>query len=138
MNWDPEDRWEGVTALLPFADIFFPNENEAMSITGERDVLKAAQCLASLCPLVVVKCGKEGAIALRGNQKYEIHPSEVDSGPVTVVDSIGAGDNFDAGFVRAWLLGRNIDECLALGHRCAVASLGTAGGIRGQLQERIH
>jgi sugar/nucleoside kinase (ribokinase family) len=55
-----------------------------------------------------------------------------------VVDSIGAGDNFDAGFIRAWLLGRSIDECLTLGHRCAVASLGKTGGIEGQLQEDIH
>lgn len=135
VNWDPEDRWEGVTGLLPLVDIFFPNETEALSITGETDVLKAAQRLASLCPLVVVKCGKEGAIALKGNQQYAIHPSDGESGPVKVVDSIGAGDNFDAGFVRAWLLGRDIDECLAWGHRCAVASLGAAGGIRGQLQE---
>jgi sugar/nucleoside kinase (ribokinase family) len=135
VNWDPENRWEGVTALLPFADIFFPNETEAMSITGETDVLKAAQRLSSFGPLVVVKCGKDGAIAVKGNTKWEIHPGEMDSSPVTVVDSIGAGDNFDAGFIRAWLLGRNIDECLILGHRCAVASLGNTGGIQGQLQE---
>jgi len=138
VNWDPENRWEGVSGLLPFVDIFFPNETEAMSITGETDVLKAAQRLSSFGPLVVVKCGKEGAIALKGNKRYEIHPCGVDSRPVTVMDSIGAGDNFDAGFIRAWLLGRSIDECLTLGHRCAVASLSSAGGIRGQLQESFH
>jgi len=138
VNWDPENRWEGVSGLLPFVDIFFPNETEAMSITGETDVLKAAQRLSSFGPLVVVKCGKEGAIALKGNKRYEIHPCGVDSRPVTVMDSIGAGDNFDAGFVWAWLLGHSVDECLVLGHRCAVASLGSAGGIRGQLQERFR
>jgi len=138
VNWDPDNRWEGVTGLLPLVDIFFPNETEAMSITRETDVLKAAQRLASFGPLVVVKCGKEGAIVSKGNKKWEIHPCEVDSKPVTVVDSIGAGDNFDAGFVWAWLLGHSVDECLVLGHRCAVASLGSAGGIRGQLQERFR
>jgi len=137
VNWDPENLWEGVTELLPLVDVFFPNENEAMAITGETDVLKAAQRLASFSPTVVTKCGKEGVIALKGSKKWEIHPSDIDTGPATVVDSIGAGDNFDAGFIRAWLLHRSMDECLALGHRCAVASLGCAGGIRGQLQERL-
>lgn len=138
VNWDPENRWEGVTDLLPFVDIFFPNETEAMSITGETDVLRAAQRLSRFGPLVVVKCGKDGAIAVKGNEKWEIHPGEVDSIPITVVDSIGAGDNFDAGFLRAWLLGRSIEECLTLGHRCAVASLGSTGGIQGQLQEHFR
>ena len=137
VNWDPEDLWEGVTDLLPFVDVFLPNQNEAKRITGESEVVKAAQHLASYGPLVVTKCGREGAIALKGKRKWEIHPSEVDIGPGAVIDSIGAGDNFDAGFMRAWLLDRSVEECLLLGHRCAVASLGCAGGIQGQLQENI-
>jgi sugar/nucleoside kinase (ribokinase family) len=137
VNWDPENLWEGVTDLLPFVDVFFPNQNEAMRIAGESEVVRAAQRLASYGPLVVTKCGREGAMALKGKRKWEIHPSEVDVGPGAVIDSIGAGDNFDAGFVRAWLLNRSVDECLLLGHRCAVASLASAGGIQGQLQEHI-
>jgi sugar/nucleoside kinase (ribokinase family) len=135
VNWDPENLWEGVMALLPFVDVFFPNEKEAMSITGESDVVKATQRLAGYGPLVVTKCGREGAIALKGKKKWEIHPSDV--GPIAIVDSIGAGDNFDAGFMRAWLMNRSIDECLLLGHRCAAASLSCAGGIQGQLQEHV-
>ena len=137
VNWDPENLWEGVTGLLPFVDVFFPNQNEAMRITGESDVVRAAQRLASYGPLVVTKCGRKGAIALKGKKKWGIHPSKVDIGPSAVIDSIGAGDNFDAGFMRAWLLNRSIDECLLLGHRCAAASLACAGGIKGQLQEHI-
>lgn len=135
VNWDPENRWEGIADLLPLIDVFFPNENEAMAITGQTEVLKAAERLARYGPMVVTKCGKEGAIALKGDKKWQIHPSEAGDREVAVVDSIGAGDNFDAGFTRAWLLNRDVDECLALGHRCAVASLSCAGGIRGQLQE---
>jgi sugar/nucleoside kinase (ribokinase family) len=54
-----------------------------------------------------------------------------------IVDTIGAGDCFDAGFVRAWQLGKPMDECLAWGARGAEASLSAAGGIDGQLQGRI-
>ena len=137
VNWDPENRWEGVTELLPLVDVFFPNENEAMAIAGETEVLRAAERLAGFGPTVVTKCGERGAIALKGSKKWEIHPREVDAAPVSVVDTIGAGDNFDAGFMRAWLLRYSLDECLALGHRCAVASLTCAGGIQGQLRESL-
>ena len=60
-------------------------------------------------------------------------PSDLADEPTIVVDTVGAGDNFDAGFLWAWLRGRDVDECILLGHRCAVASLAAAGGIRGQL-----
>jgi sugar/nucleoside kinase (ribokinase family) len=52
--------------------------------------------------------------------------------PSIVVDTVGAGDNFDAGFLWAWLQGQDVYQCISLGHSCAVASLGEAGGIRGQ------
>ena len=52
-------------------------------------------------------------------------------------DSTGAGDNFDAGFLRGWLLGYDNDFSLRLGHRCAVSSLACQGGIRGQLVEVV-
>jgi len=137
VNWDPENLWQGVVDLLPMVDVFFPNENEAMAITGETDLIKAVERLASLGPVVVTKCGKEGAIARKSSRHWEIRPSDFDAEPVSVVDAIGAGDNFDAGFIRAWTLHRSMEECLVLGHRCAVSSLACAGGIRGQLQECV-
>ena len=63
-NWDPSNRWQGVTDLLPFVDVFLPNEAEAMALTGCTDVQEAGTKLASYGPFVVVKCGPKGAIAL--------------------------------------------------------------------------
>jgi ribokinase len=133
-NWDPEKRWEGVFELLPYVDVFLPNASEALSLTGETDIAKAAKLLAEMGPLTVVKLGEDGAIAVKGDENWRIKPSTYDL-PASVIDSVGAGDNFDAGFVRAWQLGRDIDASLLLAHRCAVSSLRWAGGIRGQLKE---
>jgi sugar/nucleoside kinase (ribokinase family) len=85
-----------------------------------------------------VKCGEKGAIAVRGEDSWEIKGSECQDTPLSVTDTTGAGDNFDAGFLRAWLLGKSINSALRLGHRCALSSLRCAGGIRGQLQEAVE
>jgi sugar/nucleoside kinase (ribokinase family) len=131
-NWDPEDRWEGVLELLPLVDVFLPNEAEATKITGESDCFRAAEALARACPLVVVKRDAKGAIAVKGGQVWEMRPHEPE---LRIADTIGAGDNFDAGFVWGRLLGWDVEACLKLAHRCAVASLGELGGIQGQLRE---
>jgi ribokinase len=136
-NWDPDKRWDGVADLLPCIDVFLPNEAEALSLTGETDVWKAAMLLAAMGPLTVVKCGENGAIAVKGDQTWQIKGSDCQDSPLSVVDSTGAGDNFDAGFLRAWQLGYGIDFSLRLGHRCALSSLSGPGGIRGQLQEFV-
>jgi len=136
-NWDPDKRWDGVAELLPYIDVFLPNEAEALSLTGETDVWQAARVLAAYGPLTVVKCGEKGAIAMKGNQTWQIKGSDCQHSALSIVDTTGAGDNFDAGFIRAWLLGYDIDFSLRLGHRCALSSLGSPGGIRGQLQQFI-
>jgi sugar/nucleoside kinase (ribokinase family) len=134
-NWDPEGRWHGVTEVLPGIDVFLPNEREAEAISGERSATDAARRLSRLGPLVVIKCGGDGVVAARGPDVWTLRTEDAAVTVPEVVDSVGAGDNFDAGFLRGWLRGRPIPECLALGHRCAVASLAAAGGLAGQIRE---
>jgi sugar/nucleoside kinase (ribokinase family) len=131
-NWDPDERWDGIVELLPSVDVFFPNEAEAIALTGERDTREAARRLAQSGCLVVVKCGADGVVAASKEGEWALGPSEMAEKPSIVVDTIGAGDNFDAGFLWAWLQGQDVYQCISLGHSCAVASLGEAGGIRGQ------
>jgi sugar/nucleoside kinase (ribokinase family) len=132
-NWDPADRWEGVEALLPLLDLFFVNDAEARRLTSEPDLIQAGRQLASRGPLVVVKRGEQGAIAIKGNSMWELTPSLETGLPERVVDATGAGDNFDAGFLSGYLAGDDIPACLTLGHRCAVSSLGYLGGVQGQI-----
>ena len=137
-NWDPDERWEGVRELLPLIDVFLPNDAEARAISGEAEIPAAGAALARRGPLVVVKCGAEGATAFHKDGRTWRVRADVDAdGPFPIVDSVGAGDNFDAGFLRAWLRGQDIEACLRLATRCARASLGAAGGIQGQLREDV-
>ncbi|WP_040162782.1 carbohydrate kinase family protein [Microbacterium gorillae] len=132
-NWDPAQRWEGVTECLPFVDIMFPNGPEVVAIaraaggTGE-DVFTAARELARFGPRVAVKDGPAGAILALPNGDVMRAPAlEVD-----VVDTTGAGDSFDAGFIAAWCAGA--DDETALRRAVAAGSLSTrgAGGTAAQ------
>ncbi len=132
-NWDPDGRWEGILDLLPWVDVFLPNEAEARALSGRADVMEAARCFARFCPTVVVKMGAEGSVVLHAGETFTYCPEPLPG--ETLVDSVGAGDNFDAGFLKAWMQGKGIVECLSLAHRCAASSLRCAGGIEGQLRE---
>jgi ribokinase len=136
-NWDPEERWEEVRELLPLIDLFLPNEAEAQAIAGIADVDAAGEKLSGLVPLVVIKRGREGATAYRAGQRWRRAGAAETDPPISVADTVGAGDNFDAGFLRAWLLGWDMDSCLDLATRCAQSSLKAAGGIQGQLRENV-
>jgi sugar/nucleoside kinase (ribokinase family) len=123
-NDDPEDRWQGgLDELLGLVDIFLPNEDEARRITGAADAESAAAVLAQRVPVVVVKCGKHGALVRAGDRQWTV-PAE----PVTLVDTIGAGDSFNAGFLSAWLRGESLQSCAAFGNRTAALSTLRSGG----------
>jgi sugar/nucleoside kinase (ribokinase family) len=76
-NWDPEDRWEGVLELLPMVDVFLPNEAEALRLTGQDDVRTAAERLGRLCPVVVIKRGDKGALAIKDGKFQELRPEDL-------------------------------------------------------------
>ncbi len=134
-NWDPGARWEGVRPLLPQIDVFLPNEAEALAISGEGSVERAGAALAAVVPVVVVKRGCAGVAAFTAGGCFSVPALPVPA--EAMVDTVGAGDNFDAGFLRAWLLGRGVPEAISLGQQCAAASLCAAGGIEGQLREEL-
>lgn len=130
-NGDPSERWDGgLIALLPQVDVFLPNESEASAIAHRTNVVEAARALAGPGPrpLVVIKRGAAGAMAAdaRGTDVA------VDAISIEAVDAIGAGDAFDAGFLAAWLDGRPIRECVALGVACGALSTRGAGGTGSQ------
>lgn len=129
-NWDPREEWDGgVRALLAETDVFLPNAAEATGIAGVEDVEAAARALAALGPRVVaLKLGSEGALAVTAEGDAARCPALA----VDPIDTTGAGDSFDAGFLAGWLAGRPLAACLALGVACGSLSTRGAGGTAAQ------
>jgi sugar/nucleoside kinase (ribokinase family) len=123
-NDDPADRWQdGIHDALRFVDVFLPNEREACKIAGVEDVDEALRHLAERIPNVVVKMGAKGAMAISKGEYYSA-PAE----KVKVVDAVGAGDSFDAGFLHKYVSGAAFTECLAAGNASAAHSTTEPGG----------
>lgn len=129
-NWDPDERWDGVAELLPLVDVFFPNEAEALALTGAGSIDEAGNRLAGQVPVTAIKQGASGVTVFADGQRASF-PART-ALREEIADTIGAGDNFDAGFLHARLRKRSIGECVDLGQRCAWQSLFSLGGIEGQ------
>jgi len=123
-NDDPDNRWEEeLFESLRYVDVFLPNAREAKRIVRADDLEVAATKLAKIVPTVVIKMGKEGAMARRGNECLQSPAQTVD-----FVDPVGAGDSFDAGFLHQFVQGADLGTCLASGNRVAAFSTTRAGG----------
>jgi sugar/nucleoside kinase (ribokinase family) len=127
-NWDPAQEWDGgLLSLLSRTDCFFPNSTEARAITGVDDVDVAAQALAEHGGVVGMKFGQGGGLAMKGD---EVVRSEAIA--ASVVDTTGAGDTFDAGFLAGFVQGWPLDRCLALAVACGSLSTRAVGGTGAQ------
>jgi ribokinase len=126
-NWDPAEQWAGVQAILELTDIFLPNAAEVQAIASLPDTGAAAIRLAGLAGIVAVKQGAQGAIAAKDKQLIQAVPI-----PAQVVDTVGAGDSFDAGFLYGYLNRWHIDKALKLATACGAISTQSAGGTTGQ------
>ena len=134
-NWDPSEQWNhGLALALAETDIFLPNANEARAIAHEETLEAAEKKLTQEICTVVVKLGADGAHYC--TKSVAIH----DAGfPADVVDTTGAGDSFDAGFVYGHVHGWAAEDSLALACACGALSTRAAGGTQAQptLQEAL-
>ncbi len=124
-QWDPNEKWDiDLRKLLPFIDVFLPNETEITHLTKEPDVEKALKLLAPFANLIVVKMGSKGSALLR-NGNISIQPAFLNE---DVADAIGAGDSFDAGFISKFVKGESAIECQRFGNLCGALNTTAAGG----------
>ena len=133
-NYDPSEKWMGFDDLLAITNVFLPNEAEAKSLTGAENVEEAANRLGSKVEALALKLGKDGALGISKSQRVR-----VESIPAKVVDTVGAGDSFDAGFIYGYLNGWELKKSLQLACVCGALSTQRAGGTEGQptLQEAL-
>lgn len=126
-NWDPARRWVGVAALLELADLFLPNAAELLALTGRADVDAAAREVLGLGCRVALKDGADGGVLWQGADAVRV-PAPA----VTPVDTTGAGDSFDAGFISGMLEGLSGEDCLTRAVRCGSLSTRSVGGTAAQ------
>lgn len=136
-NDDPEDHWGApLYDLLPHVDVFLPSESEICRIARSTELDRAIATLAPHIPAIVVKRGANGA---RVYDHGRI--ADVPAWPVTPVDTIGAGDSFDAGFLRVWLSGCDMVTAARAGNITGALSTQASGGTEafrdGPLRERF-
>ena len=116
-NDDPDDRWDGILdEVLSLIDILLPSERELCRMSGSTTLDEALSRVGKKVSTIVVKCGPRGAVVQSGGKRQEIAGVSV-----APVDTIGAGDSFNAGFLSAYL------------HGCSMVDAAKAGNVTGAL-----
>jgi sugar/nucleoside kinase (ribokinase family) len=123
-NDDPENKWGGVLdELLGLVDVLLPNESEICRMAKRDTPEEAVAVLAKQVPCIAVKLGQRGSFVQSKGKRYEAAPIAV-----TTVDTIGAGDSYNAGFLLAWLRGLPLDVCAKAGNITGALSTQRSGG----------
>jgi sugar/nucleoside kinase (ribokinase family) len=123
-NYDPHEAWQAEPALSR-VDIFLPNEAELLALTHSTEVEAALRALA--ISTIAIKLGEQGARARRGAET-----ASASAIPLNAVDTTGAGDSFDAGFIYGYLHQWPLDRTLRLAAICGSLSTRKAGGTAAQ------
>jgi 2-dehydro-3-deoxygluconokinase len=123
--WSVDEARPVVRDLIAHADLVLPGLDEALLLTGETDPRRAAAALLNLGPRqVVLKLGDRGALSLDASGALEAAALSLPR----IVDPIGAGDAFAAGFLAARAREADPEVCLRDGHALAAAACRTTGG----------
>jgi sugar/nucleoside kinase (ribokinase family) len=123
-NYDPAETWDsGIRQVLQFTDVFFPNEIEALRLTNTRSVEHAARELSKLAQIAVVKLGGRGALVSTEGKQFRVPAVKA-----RVVDTTGAGDSFDAGFLACWFKGGSIEASAHAGAVAGARAVSAVGG----------
>ena len=126
MQWDPEEEWDlAIEEILPHVNVFLPNENELMFLSGKNDLDEAINFIQKYTDVLVIKRGNKGSLVSTGSESMDL-PAFLNK---NVVDAIGAGDSFNAGFIYKYILGNTIPDCQQYGNLTGAVSTTAAGGI---------
>ena len=126
-----DDYWPRLSPILPWTDVFLPNDDEARAITGYEDPVEQAEAFrAAGAGTVVITCGERGAVLLSAQERIR---SQVDR--LDFVDGTGSGDAFVAGFIYGLLAGKTERECLRFGSALGASCVRTTGATNGVFRE---
>jgi sugar/nucleoside kinase (ribokinase family) len=125
VQFDPAETWDfDCAAILPYVDVFMPNEQEIMAITRKDSVPEAVEAVRPYAKVIVVKMGTKGSLLVTPEGQKQL-PATLNK---QVVDAIGAGDSYDAGFISAYVRGKSLEECQRIGNLTGAVNTTAAGG----------
>lgn len=129
-SWDDTlIKSSGLIAACAGVDIFLPNAEEALAITGRSDLEDALGDLVQHFPVVAIKCGSRGALLGAGDLSLSRAAPKVEA-----IDTTGAGDAFNAGFLDAYIAARPLPECLEAGIAVGSRSVQSIGGAPSRVE----
>jgi 2-dehydro-3-deoxygluconokinase len=126
--WDAQTAGKALRPFLPQVDLLLMGHEDAQALFGssnEQEALRLAAVAGVKVP--VLKRAERGACAWKAGALVETpaYPAR------QVVDPVGAGDGFDAGFLAGWLRGNSLEDCLRLGARIGAAAVEVMGDYAG-------
>jgi sugar/nucleoside kinase (ribokinase family) len=124
-QWDPEEKWDlDLQSVLPFVDVFIPNKQELLHLTQKSTIKEALDSISSVANIVALKMGNKGSLVFLDGKEIEKQAFL----NTNVVDSIGAGDSFNAGFIHKYIQKYPVEECQEFGNLTGAVSTTAAGG----------
>jgi sugar/nucleoside kinase (ribokinase family) len=124
-QWDPNEKWDlDLEELLPLVDVFLPNEQELLLLTSEETIESALNKIEKYANTVVVKMGTKGSLSMVNGERKNIK-SFLNS---EVVDAIGAGDSFNAGYISKYIKSASVEECQTFGNLTGAINTTASGG----------
>ncbi|MFC4303797.1 carbohydrate kinase family protein [Cohnella boryungensis] len=127
VGWDDSGEWDkSVFELMPYFDVFLMNETEALHYTGIDKIEDSLRYMGQFGSNVVVKLGADGAISMKEGALTRLPGYSVQT-----VDTTGAGDSFNAGYLYGFLQKLDVESCLRYGNACGAMSVSAFGGSTG-------
>lgn len=127
MQWDPHEKWDlNIEDVLPYVDLFFPNEKELLLLTGKSNIREAIDSIKKHIKILAIKRGNQGSAVFYENNLKDMPPFLNEK----VIDTTGAGDSYNAGFIFKYINGYNITECQKFGNLMGAVSTTAAGGVK--------
>src|SRR5690625_1751773 len=126
-QWDPEEQWDlDFEKLLSHIDFFLPNEDEFLNIAGARTTDEAIKRFQPFLAggAIIIKQGAKGATYVTADE-VQPFPGHLNSHPV---DTIGAGDSFNAGLIYRFLQGDPLPRCIHFANITGAVSTTASGG----------
>ena len=124
-QWDPIEKWDfDYEKILPLVSVFIPNEKELLLLTRSENLNDAIDKIRPHIKTCVIKRGSKGSLLIQNGASNNLEAFL----NANVVDAIGAGDSFNAGFINQFIQGKSLIDCQRFGNLMGAINTTAPGG----------